>query len=156
MYRDRQPELFTLDYFYSLQAAFQLADFDAAYAAHLKHAGRLFSTFLVPFFVAIKSPARRQLPAELKRRLATARGELPFHHKKDLHDLLFSSGSAVSAHRPCASENRRPASPKEYRYRVLNSACASSFSGNGLPASSKSTSSLRPPARSPDFTKATA
>lgn len=87
-YRDRQPELFTLDYLYSLRAAFQLADFDAAHQLYLKRAGRLFSTFLAPFFVAIKSPARRQLPPELKMQLATARDKLPLHHQRDLQDLI--------------------------------------------------------------------
>ena len=87
-YRDRQPELFTLDYLYSLRAAFRLADFDAAHEAHLKHAGRLFSTFLAPFFVAIKTPARRQLSPELRMHLAAARANLPIYHKKDLQDLI--------------------------------------------------------------------
>jgi hypothetical protein len=41
-----------------------------------------------PFFVAIKSPARRQLSPELRMHLAAARANLPFHHKKDLQDLI--------------------------------------------------------------------
>ena len=54
-YADRQAELFTLDYLYSLRAAFWLEDFKRVHQRHLADRCSLYSTFLVPFMVAVKS-----------------------------------------------------------------------------------------------------
>jgi ubiquinone/menaquinone biosynthesis C-methylase UbiE len=86
-YADRQPELFTLDYLYSLRAAFHLSDFRAAYEKHLARRGRLCSTFLAPFMVAVKSPARRRGEAALTQRLVEMKRALPPHHQRDFADL---------------------------------------------------------------------
>lgn len=87
-YADRQPELFTVDYLNSLRAAFLLRDWRRLHARHLAQRGSLYSTFLVPYMVAIKSPARRELPETLRQQLADLRGQLPQHHKTDFKDLI--------------------------------------------------------------------
>jgi arsenite methyltransferase len=86
-YADRQPELFTLDYLYSLRAAFHLSDFRSAYARHLARHGKLCSTFLAPFMVAIKSLPRRSADPKLAQRFAQMQRGMPRHHQKDLTDL---------------------------------------------------------------------
>lgn len=86
-YSERQPELFTVDYLNSLRAAFSLADWRALHARHLAQRGRLYATFLVPYMVAIKGPARRELPEALRTGLAALRGRLPPYHRTDFKDL---------------------------------------------------------------------
>lgn len=85
-YADRQPELFTLDYLNSLHAAFYLEDIRRA-AQPLLGQARLYSTFLMPFMVALKSPARRSHDAALSTRFATMKQSLPSWHQRDLADL---------------------------------------------------------------------
>ncbi len=88
-YADRQPELFTLDYLYSLQAAFSKQEFDRLTRQYLHGTARLYSTFLVPFMVAIKSPARTGTRnPEMLRQLHAIRDNLPPHHRTDLADLI--------------------------------------------------------------------
>jgi ubiquinone/menaquinone biosynthesis C-methylase UbiE len=91
-YADRQDELFTLDYLYSLRAAFFLSDFKTCHATHLAHRAKLYSMRPMPFMVAVKSPARRSYEPELKRSLAQVRDELPPHHKSDVRDLITLFG----------------------------------------------------------------
>lgn len=86
-YADRQPELFTLDYLYSLRAAFHASDFRAAYDRHLAERGKLYSTFLVPFMMAIKSAPRRGSDSALRERLAEKYDAMPRWHQKDYDDL---------------------------------------------------------------------
>jgi len=86
-YADRQPELFTLDYLYSLRAAFSLADFRAA-GARLAPVARLYSTFLAPYMIAFKSRVRRGEDPALKQRLRELRARLPRHHQGDFRDLM--------------------------------------------------------------------
>lgn len=92
-YADRQPELFTLDYLYSLKAAFSVDDFRRA-SAVLGEAVRLSSTFGAAFMVALKSPPRRTLPDPLLQALVELRTAMPSHHKADFRDLrrVFSIG----------------------------------------------------------------
>jgi hypothetical protein len=86
-YADRQPELFTLDYRYSLRAAFAVEDFRRLADRYLRGRARLHATFLMPFMVAIKSPARAgQAPAALVK-LRMLKAQLPDHHRRDLVDL---------------------------------------------------------------------
>ena len=85
-YADRQSELFTLDYLNSLRAAHSLADFRSA-ASVLEAYGRLYTTFLVPYMVAFKSPVRRALSPEVRARFLAERAKLPAHHRTDLKDL---------------------------------------------------------------------
>jgi ubiquinone/menaquinone biosynthesis C-methylase UbiE len=90
-YADRQPELFTLDYLYSLRAAFTKAEFRKA-AVSLGTRARLYSTFLSPYMVAFKSAARRASEPSLSASFRRARGNLPPHHQVDLDDLVTFFG----------------------------------------------------------------
>lgn len=87
-YADRQPELFTTDYLNSLKAAFSLADFRRAWEAHLRNSAGLYSTFLMPYMVAVKSPIRREKAESVASALSELRAQLPPHHRADLKDLM--------------------------------------------------------------------
>ena len=89
-YADRQAELFTLDYLYSLEAAFGKRDFESAVSDSLSEYADLYSSFLVPYNVAIKSPRRAQFDPQLKQKLQKLRTDLPNYHKRDINDLIFS------------------------------------------------------------------
>lgn len=98
-YSDRQPELFTLDYLYSLQAAFQLSDFKVAAARHLAGRGQVHATFLMPYMIAVKSHRRAgKVPTPTKTELVSLRDALPRHHRVDLQDLrtFFRMGGLAS------------------------------------------------------------
>lgn len=86
-YADRQPELFTLDYLYSLRAAFALKDFRRLAEKYLKGRARLYSTFLMPFMVAIKSPPHADHETDKLKELHTLKAQLPEWHRRDLADL---------------------------------------------------------------------
>lgn len=86
-YADRQPELFTLDYFNSLHAAFYLEDIRRA-AQPLLGPARLYSTFLMPFMVALKSSPRRSHDAAMSVKLAAMKQSLPSWHQADFADLM--------------------------------------------------------------------
>lgn len=86
-YADRQPELFTIDYVNSLHAAFSRDDFHQATRPLAGHA-QLYSTHLLPFMVALKSPARRNDDPVLSTKLAELRRKLPAHHRQDMVDLI--------------------------------------------------------------------
>jgi len=86
-YLDRQPTLFTEDYFNSLQAAFYVKDIRTAVQPLLQRA-HLYKTFLVPYMVALKSPVRRGRDAALAAELADLKQGLPSWHKVDLADLM--------------------------------------------------------------------
>lgn len=85
-YADRQPELFTLDYLYSLRAAFSVGEVRRA-AEALGRRARLFYTFGFPMMLALKSAARRQLPPALLEVLRQHVEKLPRHHRVDFRDL---------------------------------------------------------------------
>jgi len=89
-YADRQAELFTLDYLYSLEAAFEKSDFQSAVDQFLAEHAKLYSSFLVPYNVAIKSPRRAEYDSVLSKKLQNLRSELPVCHKHDINDLIFS------------------------------------------------------------------
>ena len=98
-YSDRQPELFTLDYLYSLRAAFPLADFQRLTDRHLAGRARVYSTFLMPFMVVVKSPPRAgEVPQGVRAGLAALREALPSYHRTDLQDLrtFFRLGGLAS------------------------------------------------------------
>jgi len=87
-YADRQPELFTLDYLYSLRAAFKLADFERLARQYLEDRVDVHSTFLMPYMVAVKSPRRaEQYDDFVISQLRALRDALPEYHKRDLADL---------------------------------------------------------------------
>ncbi|WP_299618230.1 class I SAM-dependent methyltransferase [Pelagibius sp.] len=95
---DREPELFTLDYLYSLKAAFTADDFKEATETYLERRARVFTTFLVPFLVAAKSPPRNAVSPAVWERLNEMRHQLPKHQQVDLKDLVswFSMGGLKS------------------------------------------------------------
>lgn len=86
-YADRQPDLFTLDYLYSLRAAFSLDDFRTTGAA-IRATARLYSTFLSPYMIAFKSRRRSTLEPVLRQRIQELRAALPRNHQIDLRDLI--------------------------------------------------------------------
>lgn len=88
-YADRQPELFTLDYLYSLRAAFALKDFQHLTDKYFKKQAKTYSTFLAPFMVAVKKQRAGAVPdPAIIGQLQKIRDNLPLHHKKDLSDLV--------------------------------------------------------------------
>lgn len=87
-YVDRQPPLFTLDYENSLRAAFFPDEWQEGHARHLRGFGAFHAVFLVPYMVAIKSPARRRIEGGLRHGLDEFRRSLPRHHQRDLKDLV--------------------------------------------------------------------
>jgi len=86
-YEDRQPELFTLDYLYSLKAAFSLDDFVRS-AQVLNGVATVKSTFLVPYMVALKSRPRSAALPDVMTAIQEMRAALPAYHKVDLDDLI--------------------------------------------------------------------
>jgi hypothetical protein len=54
---------------------------------YLKNFGRLYSTFLVPYMVAAKGPARRSLSADMLKRLNEGYQNMPAYHHTDFKDL---------------------------------------------------------------------
>jgi len=89
-YADRQPELFTLDYLYSLNAAFTRDDFRQVVHDCLAGRAKVYSTFIVPFLVAVKSPPRAKIDRDLVRYLSTVREALPAHHRLDLKGITLA------------------------------------------------------------------
>lgn len=87
-YEERQPELFTVDYLNSLRAAFEVTTWREGWACYLKDFGGLFSTVVVPYMVAVKSPARRELSADLLMRLNAVYQGMPAYHRTDFKDLV--------------------------------------------------------------------
>lgn len=87
-YEDRQPELFTIDYLNSLRAAFEIGTWREGYKRYLSTSGKFYSTFLVPYMVAIKGDPRRTIPQQLQSELRALRQGLPSYHKKDIKDLI--------------------------------------------------------------------
>jgi ubiquinone/menaquinone biosynthesis C-methylase UbiE len=87
-YEDRQPELFTLDYLYSLRAAFDKDTWRQGHDRYLASVGKLYATFVVPYMVSIRSPLRRSLSPELKAALKAQRESMPHYHQVDIKDLM--------------------------------------------------------------------
>lgn len=85
-YADRQSSLFTLDYWNSLNAAFSLEDYKSA-TSLLKSAGRLHTTFLLPYMVAFKSPERQRPSESLRAVFEQLRTELAAYQQTDFNDL---------------------------------------------------------------------
>lgn len=86
-YQDRQPEIFTVDYLNSLRAAFEVTAWREGWSRYLRNFGGLYSTFLVPYMVAAKSPTRRRLSEDMLERLNTRYQNMPAHHRTDFKDL---------------------------------------------------------------------
>ena len=97
-YADRQPELFTLDYLYSLRAAFRKEDFQRLTEHYLTDKAKCYSTFMIPFMVAIKSSSRSGDARGARDQIFRLKEALPRYHKNDLSDLktFFSLGGLKS------------------------------------------------------------
>lgn len=87
-----QHELFMLDYLYSLQAAFPVSVFRELCEKNFAGRAKIFTTFLMPFMVAIKSPSRHGKDAPLKARLAELYARMPRLAQKDFKDLTVFFG----------------------------------------------------------------
>jgi ubiquinone/menaquinone biosynthesis C-methylase UbiE len=88
-YADRQPELFTLDYLYSLRAAFSIKDFKRQAEKYLNGRASVYSTFLMPFMVVVKHRREGITPdPAVISQLLEIRDSLPLHHKRDISDLM--------------------------------------------------------------------
>jgi ubiquinone/menaquinone biosynthesis C-methylase UbiE len=87
-YADRQPELFTLDYLYSLRAAFNVTDFRRLTERHLREQARVYANPLMPYMVAVKSASRLDNISDLRDTLRRMRRSLPAHHRTDVSDLI--------------------------------------------------------------------
>jgi len=85
-YEDRQPEIFTVDYLNSLRSAFETTAWREG-SRYLKNFGGLYSTFLLPYMVVAKSPARRSLSADMLKRL-NERYHMPAYHHTDFKDMV--------------------------------------------------------------------
>ncbi len=97
-YADQEPELFTLDYLYSLNAAFTAEEFREATRRHLDGRAKVYTTFIAPFMVAVKSPPRAEMTGEAKAHLEELRRGLRKEHQVDLKDLIswFGMGGLKS------------------------------------------------------------
>jgi len=91
-YEGRQPELFTIDYRNSLYAAFPRAEWRRAASDFLADHGRLYSTFAMPYMVAIKSPVRMEGAAAQRDAIARLRDAMASHQRRDLRDLALFFG----------------------------------------------------------------
>lgn len=88
-YADRQAELFTLDYLYSLRAAFWPKDFFSLYQKHLASNGSFYKTFVMPYMMVVKSDARRETDPALREQLHKLKQNMPQYHQTDLKDLML-------------------------------------------------------------------
>lgn len=87
-YADQEPELFTLDYLHSLNAAFTADEFRESARTYLNCRARTYTTFLAPFMVAVKSPARTVVSGAVRAQLDEMRQSLKKEHQVDLKDLV--------------------------------------------------------------------
>lgn len=97
-YADRQPALFTEDYYNSLHAAFYPQEFEQA-VKPLAGRARLYSTGGLKFMMALKSKPRRDATSDLVTAFAGLKQNLPEHHKADIADLIrhFRMGGMTCA-----------------------------------------------------------
>lgn len=98
---DRQPEIFTRDYHNSLKAAFYRRDILRA-SLPLARRAKLYTTFLIPFMVALKSPRRRSFDVELYSKTKEIYSNLSEWQKTDFNDLksFFRMGGLTSDYLP--------------------------------------------------------
>lgn len=87
-YADRQPELFTLDYLYSLRAAFDVTDFKRLTEQYLNQRARVYANPIMPYMLAVKSASRREVTTDLRDTFRRLLKSLPAHHRTDVSDLI--------------------------------------------------------------------
>jgi ubiquinone/menaquinone biosynthesis C-methylase UbiE len=96
-YADQQPELFTQDYFHSLKAAFSLNEFREA-MPFLQGNIQLYSTYIMPFMVAIKSSSRFKKNVAIKNSFSDIKNTMSASTLADLSDLnLFFRMSGLDS-----------------------------------------------------------
>lgn len=95
---DRQHERFNRDYLNSLRAAFTKRDFQRLTKQHLKERAKCFSTALLSFLVAVKSPRRSDHIPKRTEALSALRASLSDRDKQALNDLVsfFRRGGLAS------------------------------------------------------------
>jgi len=93
-----QKELFTIDYFNSLQAAFDLDTYRRCCKDYLDGRATLYAMSPMAVMMAIKSPARRQLDNDTKAALRELRAAMPTPMQQDFKDItmLFGKGKLKS------------------------------------------------------------
>jgi len=99
-YADRQPELFTLDYLYSLQAAFEVSDYRRLAQAYFGDEMSVHNTFVMPFMVCVKSATRADVKSNpVREQLAVMRKNMPGYHQADIKELkmFFRLGGLKTA-----------------------------------------------------------
>jgi SAM-dependent methyltransferase len=99
-YAEVQAELFTLDYLYSLQAAFTRQDFVRLTEQYLGAGASVKATFGMPFMVAVSQPRDGvEASLDVRRQLIALKHALSQHHMVDLKNLklLFRLGGLPSS-----------------------------------------------------------
>lgn len=81
-----QPHLFSLDYERSLRAAFLLEDFRGAAQERLPGQVQVFSTFMMPLLIVLKTEDK-PLPEALCGKIRAMRKALPTRYRRDLDDI---------------------------------------------------------------------
>lgn len=82
----QQPRLFTQDYEQSMRAAFLADEFQALAREALPAQVQIYTTFVIPMLVILKT-ADRPLPEALRERFATGRRALPERYRRDLDEI---------------------------------------------------------------------
>ena len=82
----QQPHLFSLDYERSLRAAFLPEDFQRAAQEHLPGQVQMFSTFMMPLLIILKTEDK-PLPETLRLKIRAMRKALPARYRRDLDDI---------------------------------------------------------------------
>ena len=100
--KDQQPELFTLDYLYSLHAAFTTGDFRES-VIQLKGKAKLYQP-LFPFMIAVVSEVRHTLNQSVQDKLLQFYLDMSDQAKRDFNDLkmIYKLGGL---HIPAVSKN---------------------------------------------------
>lgn len=88
-YANHQPEIFTLDYYYSLRAAFRVDTYRALARKHLAGRAVVYTSSPVAYNVAVKSCTRNAFDAELIAALSRYAGRLTDGQKEDLLGLIL-------------------------------------------------------------------
>ena len=82
----QQPHLFSLDYERSLRAAFLSEDFQRAAQELLPRQVQMFSTFMMPLLIILKTEDK-SLPETLRLKIRAMRKALPARYRRDLDDI---------------------------------------------------------------------
>lgn len=87
-FAEHQDELLTLDYLYSLRAAFSEGDFKELHRRYLMQHGGIYGTLFIPFLMAVKSQPRRPLDPLRQNKIQQLKDKLLPHYQKTFKDLV--------------------------------------------------------------------